>query len=323
MPLVLVTGGAGFIGSHLVERLVSMGHRVRVLDDLSSGQLSHLDGLGVGELGSGKPVEVIESCITDTGRVPRAMEGVNWVVHLAAQVSVPRSIEDPRRSYEINVAGTLNILESARLAGATEVVFAASSAAYGNNQEMPLREDCLPQPISPYASGKVAGEHLMRVWGECYGMHTTSLRFFNVFGPRQADDSPYTGVIAIFAKALIEGRQPTIFGDGSQTRDFTYVANVVDAICAALGGDSPTGSVINVGAGERISLLQLHGAMSRYLGAEGEPLFGPSRAGDVPHSQANPTKARELLGWNSSIPWAQGLELTMDWYRQRLGAGHS
>ncbi|MDP6369669.1 MAG: NAD-dependent epimerase/dehydratase family protein, partial [Planctomycetota bacterium] len=223
MSLVLVTGGAGFIGSHLVERLVSKGHTVRVIDDFSSGKLENLEGLDCGDLGSGKQVEIIESCITDPVRVPTSMQGVDWVVHLAAQVSVPRSIEDPRMSYRINVDGTQNILDSARLAGAKRVVFAASSAAYGDHTELPLSEDLMPRPLSPYASGKLAGEHLMRVWAECYGMHTTSLRFFNVFGPRQADDSPYTGVIAIFAKALIEGSQPTIYGDGSQTRDFTFV----------------------------------------------------------------------------------------------------
>lgn len=323
MSLVLVTGGAGFIGSHLVERLVHQGHRLRVLDDFSSGQRANLAGAQTGELGSGAAVEVVECCITDQAPVSAAMEGVDWVVHLAAQVSVPRSIEDPRRSYAVNVDGTLNVLDSARLAGVTRVVFAASSAAYGDNQKMPLSEDYTPQPISPYASGKVAGEHLMSVWGACYGIHTTSLRFFNVFGPRQADDSPYTGVIALFAKALLEGRQPTIFGDGSQTRDFTYVTNVVDAICAALTGESPSGAVINVGAGERTSLMQIHGAMSQYLGLPGEPSFGPPRAGDVPHSQANSTLAHELLGWSARVPWSEGLKITMDWYRQRLGAGRS
>lgn len=323
MSLALVTGGAGFIGSHLVEHLVSKGHTVRVIDDFSSGKRENLENLDCGDLGSGKQVEIIESCITDPKQVPISMQGVDWVVHLAAQVSVPRSIEDPRLSYRVNVDGTQNILDSARLAGTKRVVFAASSAAYGDHTELPLREDLMPRPLSPYASGKLAGEHLMRVWAECYGMHTTSLRFFNVFGPRQADDSPYTGVIAIFAKALIEGRQPTIFGDGSQTRDFTFVSNVIDAICAALEGDSPAGSVINVGGGDRISLIELYRAMGELLGCAIDPAFGPARAGDVLHSQADPTRAHQLLGWTSRVPWAQGLETTLDWYRRRLGASHS
>ena len=323
MSLALVTGGAGFIGSHLVERLVSKGHSVRVLDDFSSGKLENLAELDCGDLNSGKSVEIVRSCITDPGRVASAMQGADWVVHLAAQVSVPRSIEDPRESYRINVDGTLNIVDSARIAGVQRVVFAASSAAYGDNQEMPLREEFMPRPLSPYASGKLAGEQLMRVWAECYGMHTTSLRFFNVFGPRQADDSPYTGVIAIFAKALIEGRQPTIYGDGSQTRDFTFVSNVIDGICRALEGNTPPGSVINLGAGDRISLLELYRAMGKVLGKDGEPNFGPARDGDVPHSQAAPARAKELLGWTSKIPWAQGLEVTLEWYRQRLSAGRS
>ena len=196
MSTVLVTGGAGFIGSHLVERLLAEGHAVRVLDDLSSGRVENVPA----------GVELIEGCVTDAAAVGRAAEGAQRAVHLAAQVSVPQSVAEPERSYAVNVTGTLNVLEAARSEGMAAVVFAASSAAYGDHEALPLREELVPRPLSPYASGKVAGEHLMRVWAECYGLHTTSLRFFNVFGPRQVDDSPYTGVIAIFARALLDGR---------------------------------------------------------------------------------------------------------------------
>jgi UDP-glucose 4-epimerase len=305
MSTVLVTGGAGFIGSHLVERLLEEGHAVRVLDDLSSGRRANVPA----------GVELFEGCITDAALVRRAAAGADRAVHLAAQVSVPQSVEEPERSYAVNVTGTLNLLEAARAEGMRAVVFAASSAAYGDHESLPLGEDLVPRPLSPYASGKVAGEHLMRVWSECYGLHTTSLRFFNVFGPRQVDDSPYTGVIAIFARALLDGRQPTLFGDGGQTRDFTFVANVVDGILLALRAEHAPGQVLNLGAGDRVSLLELHAAMARALGMPAEPSFGPPRAGDVLHSQADPALVREVLGWGAGVPWEVGLEKTLDWYR--------
>ena len=305
MSTVLVTGGAGFIGSHLVERLLAEGHAVRVLDDLSSGRVETVPA----------GVELVEGCVTDATAVERAAEGAQRAVHLAAQVSVPQSVAEPERSYAVNVTGTLNVLEAARREAMEAVVFAASSAAYGDHEALPLREALVPRPLSPYASGKVAGEHLMRVWAECYGLHTTSLRFFNVFGPRQVDDSPYTGVIAIFARALLDGRQPTILGDGGQTRDFTYVANVVDGILLALAAEHAPGQVLNLGAGDRVSLLELHGAMARAVGMPAEPNFGPVRAGDVRHSQAAPERVQEVLGWASQVPWEVGLEKTLDWYR--------
>jgi len=321
MARILVTGGAGFIGSHLTDALVARGDTVRVLDDLSSGREANLAAHGVGEAGSGAPVELVVGDIADPAAAARAMEGVDGVLHEAAQVSVPRSIEDPRRSYAVNVSGTLNLLEAAREARVGRFVMAASSAAYGESETLPKHEDMLPSPLSPYASGKVAGEHLLAVWGRCYGIRTVALRYFNVFGPRQLDDSPYTGVIAIFARALLDGRQPTIFGDGEQTRDFTYVDNVVAANLAALDREGvPTGAVINVGGGERITLNQLCSEIAALTGTPGQPGHGPERAGDIRHSLASIERARELLGYSVRVTWREGLARTIEWYRSARDA---
>lgn len=318
MALYLVTGGAGFIGSHLVDALLVRGDRVRVLDDLSTGVAENLAPHRPGELGSGADVEWLRGSIADAETCLAACAGVTGVFHEAAEVSVPKSVAEPRKSYEINALGTLNVLEAMRATGAERLVFAASSAAYGDGQELPKREEQLPSPLSPYAAGKLAGEHLLKVWAEVYGLHTVALRYFNVFGPRQRDDSPYTGVIAIFARALLEGRAPTIFGDGEQTRDFTFVENVVAANLAALDAEGVAGRVFNVGGGERISLNQLFRAMAEELGSELDPLYAPARAGDVVHSQASVERAMRELGWKPTVDWREGLKRTLDWYR----AGH-
>ncbi len=316
MSLYLVTGGAGFIGSHLTEALVKRGDRVRVLDDFSSGQMHNLEGLETGPYDSGAPVEVLKGDIVDAALCHRAAEGVAGVLHEAAQVSVPRSVEDPVRSYDVNVTGTLNLLEAARVAGAKRFLMAASSAAYGDSEELPKHEGMIPAPLSPYASGKVAGEHLLRVYASCYDMTTVALRYFNVFGPRQADDSPYTGVIAIFVRMLLDGRTPTIYGDGEQTRDFTFVDNVVEANLRALEveGAEP-GCVINVGGGERISLNELYAAIAAELGGEPKPGYGPGRAGDVRHSLAAVEKAGRVLGYSPLVTWREGLAKTLAWYK--------
>src|SRR5690349_15353325 len=230
MATYLVTGGAGFIGSHICEALRARGDGVRVLDDLSSGRLENLGGPAAG-------VEFVRGSLTDPAACRAAVAGVAGIFHEAAQVSVPRSIEDPHASYQVNVQGTLNLLEAARAAKVERLVFAASSAAYGDSETLPKVESMLPQPLSPYASGKLAGEQLLRVYASCYGMRTVSLRYFNVFGPRQADDSPYTGVIALFVRALLRGQAPVIYGDGLQSRDFTYVSNVVEANLSAMARD--------------------------------------------------------------------------------------
>lgn len=319
MALYLVTGGAGFIGSHLVHALVARGDRVRVIDDLSTGTRENLHGLDVGALDSGSEVELHVANITDAEACRIACRGVRGVLHEAAQVSVPRSVEDPRASYEVNVTGTLNLLEAAREHAVSKFVFAASSAAYGDSVELPKREDMLPTPLSPYASGKVAGEHLLQVFGRVYGLQTVALRYFNVFGPRQLDDSPYTGVIAIFARALLEGRRPTIFGDGQQTRDFTYIDNVVDANLAALDRELETGLVLNVGSGERISVLALFARMAELLESDVTPILAPPRAGDVRDSLASLDLARRHLSYSPRVHWRDGLSTTVEWYRARHG----
>jgi len=309
MAQYLVTGGAGFIGSHLVRALVARGDRVRVLDDLSTGRAENLAGLDV---------EFLRGSIVDAQLCEVACAGVDGVFHEAAQVSVPRSVEAPRESYLINVTGTLNMLEGCRAAGVKRVVFAASSAAYGDTLELPKVETMTPRPLSPYASGKLAGEDLLRVYGSLHGMHTVALRYFNVFGPRQVDDSPYTGVIAIFARALLEGRRATIFGDGAQSRDLTYIDNVVAANLAAMQRDLEPGVVVNVGAGERVSILAIYRAMAELVGSDLEPIFAPARAGDVRDSLASVERARTLLGYVPQVGWREGIARTVAWYRERL-----
>lgn len=320
MDRFLVTGGAGFIGSHLVHALTGRGNRVRVLDDLSSGSLQNLEPLQVGPEGSGAQVEFTKASICDLDACRQAMRGVAGVFHEAAQVSVPRSIDDPLESYHVNVTGTLHLLEAAKAAGVRRFVFAASSAAYGDSAVLPKVETMLPAPLSPYASGKIAGEHLLRVYAAAFGMQTVCLRYFNVFGPRQADDSPYTGVIAIFARALLEGRAATIFGDGGQTRDFTFVGNVVDANLLAMEASiGEPGSVINIGAGERLSINELYDAMANQLGVGLRPKYMPARAGDVRDSLASLEKAQKVLGYRPRISWREGLRDTVSWYQARWG----
>lgn len=320
MSLYLVTGGAGFIGSHIAQALLARGDRVRVLDDLSSGKMANLAPHEVGEAGSGAPVEFVQGEVADAAAVERACESVYGVFHEAAQVSVPRSIEDPEASYRTNVMGTLRVLEGARRAGAQRVVFAASSAAYGNSETLPKHEEMLPSPLSPYASGKVAAEHLLQVWGEVHGLKTVSLRYFNVFGPRQTDDSPYTGVIALFARALLRGERVRIYGDGEQSRDFTYVDNVVQANLRAMEAEVPSGRVYNVGAGDALSINELYSTMAAQLGVEQAPEYMPDRAGDVKHSLASLERIRAELGYEPNVSWREGLATTVEWYRGRFEA---
>jgi nucleoside-diphosphate-sugar epimerase len=313
MSHYLVTGGAGFIGSHITQALVGRGDRVRVLDDLSSGRRENLAGL--------EGVELQVGDIRDPKTCAAAVAGVDGVFHEAAQVSVPSSVEDPEFSYAVNVTGTLGVLEAARAAGVQRVVFAASSAAYGDGEALPKVEEMPVAPCSPYASGKIAGEHLMRTWARCFGMHTVSLRYFNVFGPRQADDSPYSGVIAKFARILLEGRLPTIFGDGGQTRDFIYVEDVAAANLAAMDADlEESGTVINIGGGDQVSLNDLYATLAEAAGVTGAPEYGPERAGDVRHSVADVERAARLLGFEARVPWREGLAHTLAWYREQLNS---
>lgn len=315
----MVTGGAGFIGSHLVEALVRRGDRVRVVDDFSTGRRENLEPLGLGEPGSGAPVELYEGPVGDGQLLHAAMAGARGVFHEAAQVSVPASVRDPLTSYQTNVMGTLAVLEAARGAGVSRVVFAASSAAYGDDPVLPKCETMTPRPLSPYASGKLAGEALLATWSRCFGFATVALRYFNVYGPRQNDDSPYSGVIALFAKAVLARRAPTIFGDGSQTRDFVFVGDVVQANLLAMERARGAG-LYNVGTGASVSVLDLYRALGSLAGFDAPPTFAPARAGDVPHSRANIDQARRELGFEPRVELREGLGVTLDWYRTRSNA---
>jgi len=301
----LVTGGAGFIGSHLVEGLLQQGHRVRVLDDLSTGKRANLAHLGA-------KVELLQGSITDKDLVARAVQGVNWVFQLAALPSVQRSVEDPVPTHEVCATGTLNVLNASRQAGVQRVVYAASSSAYGDIPGALRSEDDPVSPMSPYAAAKLAGEHYCKCFTTVYGLETVRLRFFNIFGPRQDAQSPYSGVIALFIAALLKGRTPTIFGDGLQSRDFTYVGNAVQAVIKAAQAPKAVGKVYNVGNGASTSLLELVKQLNLILGTSVVPQHGPARQGDVRHSQADISRARADLGYDPQVSFAEGLRRTVE-----------
>jgi UDP-glucose 4-epimerase len=301
----LVTGGAGFIGSHLVEALLAEGRTVRVVDNLATGHranLAHLEG----------KFEWLEGDLADFEVCVEATRGVSDVLHQAAIPSVPRSVAEPLQSHASGPTATINLLEAARLAGARRVVFAASSSAYGDTEELPKHEGMLPNPLSPYAAAKLAGEHYVRVYARTMGLDGVSLRYFNVFGPRQDPSSPYSGVISLFARLMSEGRRPVIYGDGLQTRDFTYVANAVQANLKALKAEHPLGGeALNVGTGRRISLLDLVDAINAALGTELEPEFRPTRAGDVRDSLASLARIGAVLGYEPTVDFEEGLRRTL------------
>jgi nucleoside-diphosphate-sugar epimerase len=307
MAKYLVTGGAGFIGSHLSEELVRRGHSVRVADSLITGKRSNLDHV--------PGVEFLEGDLADEPFAKRAVDGVQYVLHQAAIPSVPRSVKDPITSNRANVDATLNVLVAARDAGVKRLVFAGSSSAYGNTPTLPKREDMPSNPLSPYALQKVVGEQYLQMFTRLYGLETVSIRYFNVFGPRQDPTSPYSGVISVFATALIENRSPKIYGDGEQTRDFTYVANVVDGVLKACEAPGASGEVINVATGGRISLNQLFETVKRLVSATASPEYTETRAGDVKDSQADISKARRLLGYQPTVSFEEGLRRTVEWYR--------
>ena len=307
--LYLVTGGAGFIGSHIAESLVKRGERVRVLDNLMTGKRENLDHL-VDKL------EFIEADIRDANATRQAMEGVNIVYHEAAIPSVPRSVADPQLSHDVNVNGTFNVLMAARDAGVKRVIFAASSSAYGDTEVLPKTETMLPNPLSPYAAAKLVGELYCQTFTRVYGLETVALRYFNVFGPRQDPTSPYSGVISKFVTALLNNEAPTIFGDGEQSRDFTYIANVVDANLRAAEAPEAVGQVMNLGIGQRITLNQLFEELQKIIGTNLKPNYSPTRAGDVRHSLADIARAENLLGYCPLVGLAEGLEYTVDWYRE-------
>ena len=315
MASYLVTGGAGFIGSHLSEELVRRGHAVRVADSLITGKRRNLDHV------SG--VEFLEGDLADMRFAERAVAGMDYVLHQAAIPSVPRSVKDPITSNRANADATLNVLVAARDAGVKRLVFAGSSSEYGNTPTLPKREDMPASPLSPYALQKVVGTEYCRMFTRLYGFETVVIRYFNVFGPRQDPSSPYSGVISVFATALIEGRRPTIYGDGEQTRDFTYVANVVDGVLRACEAPKAAGEVINVATGGRISLNQLLAEMNRIVGTSLDPIYAEERQGDVKDSQADITKAKTLLGYDTIVPLEEGLRRTLDWCRSERTASAS
>jgi nucleoside-diphosphate-sugar epimerase len=312
MATYLVTGGAGFIGSHIVDELVRRGEQVRVLDNFSTGKRENLSS-SISHQQSA--LEVIEGDIRDLDTVRRATCGVDYVLHQAALPSVPRSVADPMTTNEVNVTGTLNVLMAAREANVKRIVYASSSSVYGNSPTLPKREDMSTNPLSPYAVSKLAGENYCRAFHQVYGLPTLALRYFNVFGPRQDPTSQYSAVIPKFIAALLRGEPPTIYGDGTQSRDFTYVANVVQANLLACERDEALGQVMNVACGERHTLLDLHSELAALVGRDLAPTFDRPRAGDVKHSLAAIDLASERLGYKPCVGWREGLRETLDWYK--------
>ncbi len=321
---VVVTGGAGFIGSHLTHGLISLGARVTVIDDLSGGSEQNLADL----LNSATSLRFVRASILDRDALEQCCTGAALIFHEAALASVPASIEQPRRYLDVNVTGTQQVLETAVKCGVRRVVFASSSSVYGDQPVLPKVENQPPDPLSPYAQEKLTGEHLMRVWALCYGLSTVCLRYFNIFGPGQRADSAYAAVVAAFANALLKGRRPTIFGDGMASRDFTFVSDVVQAnfrAGAVHGRDAGPheqpllrGGVMNIARGDRVTVLELAQLMAEITGVDAPPEFKPPRAGDVLHSQADISLARRWLGYEPEMPVPDGLEATLDWYRSIL-----
>jgi nucleoside-diphosphate-sugar epimerase len=307
LPTYLVTGGAGFIGSHVVHSLLARGQSIRVVDDFSSGLRENVP--------AAPAVDLVDGDLADPDVATRAVAGCQYVIHLAAIPSVPRSVKEPVRTNRANVDGTLNVLVAARDAHVKRVVFAGSSAAYGDTPTLPKHEDMPPNPLSPYALHKIIGEQYCQLFTRLYGLETVTTRFFNVFGPRQQPGSPYSGVISLFIEAIVAGRAPTIYGDGQQTRDFTFVSDVVNGILRSCDAPNVAGEIINVAAGRRVSLLELLETLQEIAGRRVTPVFADARQGDVRDSQADISKAQRLLDFTVNVPFRNGLEQTVDWFR--------
>lgn len=314
MDIYVVTGGAGFIGSHLAERLLHDGHRVRIVDNFSTGKRANLERL----LRFGDRLEIHEVSITDRAALPPIFAGARYVFHQAALPSVPRSIDDPVTTHEINVTGTLNVLLAARAAGVQRVAYAASSSAYGDVEAEFKVETIPPAPLSPYGVSKLAGEYYCQVFTVVYGLETVALRYFNVFGPYQDETSHYAAVIPRFIAAMLRGQPPTIYGDGGQSRDFTYIDNVVHGNLLALTAPEAAGRVMNLATGGRISLLELVDKLNAILGTQFVPVHAEPRPGDIRHSRADINLARELLDFTPIVSFEEGLARTVAWYREHL-----
>lgn len=308
--ICLVTGGAGFIGSHLVETLAAQGRKVRVFDDFSTGMRSNLEAI--------RPApEIVSGDLSNAADVENAARGTDVIFHLGALASVARSVDKPLDTHRVCTTGTVHVLDAARRLGVRRVVFAASSSAYGDVQSDVQHETDPVKPLSPYAAAKLAGELYAQAFAASFpGLETVCLRFFNVFGPRQRDDSPYSGVIALFTGAMVAGKTPTIFGDGLQSRDFVYVANAVQALIKASQSPSAPGKVFNIGTGRSITVLDLVATLNRLLGTKITPNFAPPRAGDVRDSRADISAARRDLGYEPTVLFEQGLEQTLRWYQE-------
>jgi nucleoside-diphosphate-sugar epimerase len=306
----LVTGGAGFIGSHIAAALASSGARVRVLDDLSTGHVENIEEIG-------GQVDLVRGSLTEPEALARALEGVEVIFHEAAIPSVPRSVDNPVETHRACVEGTFALLVAARQAGVRRVVYAASSSAYGDQPTLPKVEDMRPEPLSPYAAAKLVGEYYCQVWSRVYGFETISLRYFNVFGPRQDPSSQYSGVISRFIAALSSGERPVIYGDGEQSRDFTYISNVVDANLRAAETLKGVGQVVNVATGRRTTLNELLDTLKKITGRTNvEAEYREPRMGDVRHSLADITSARDFLGYEPRIGLEEGLRKTLEWWKQ-------
>jgi len=314
MRKFLVTGGAGFIGSHLVERLLADGHKVPVLDDFSSGKSENLAAF------DGKLLSVVEADVRDEEAVAKAARSVDYIVHLAALCSVERSVKDPMATNDVNVGGTLSVLNAARKwkKGVQRVIFASSSSVYGDTPTLPKSESMRPQPMSPYAVSKLTGEHYCHAYHENYGVEAVALRFFNVFGPRQDPDSDYAAVVPIFTTRLLKKLKPVIYGDGKQTRDFTYVSNVVEAVLQVCAAQKVAGDVFNVACGERVTIAGLANMIGSVAGWTTDPRMKPARSGDVRHSLAEITKSEDVFGFRVRVNLHEGLERTVAWYREHL-----
>jgi len=311
MARYLVTGGAGFIGSNIVEELVGRGEDVVVLDDLSTGKMENIEPFM-------DRIDFIKGDIRDGDVVEKAMNGVDFVLHQAALASVPRSIENPVLVNDVNIGGTIMVLEKAREAGVKRVVYAASSSAYGDTEVLPKTESMLPMPLSPYAVSKLTGEYYCSVYYNVYGLSTIALRYFNVFGPRQDPKSQYAAVIPIFITSLLTDRSPTIFGDGEQSRDFTFVSNVVKANLLAAESENAMGQTINVACGDRYTLNELYAILKKLTGKDVDPIFADPRPGDVKHSQADINLAEKLIDYHPEVSFEEGLEKTVEWYEESL-----
>ncbi|MCD6220055.1 SDR family oxidoreductase [Candidatus Calescamantes bacterium] len=308
---ILVTGGAGFIGSHIVEKLVEIGAKVKVLDNFFAGKLENLNGFR-------DKVELIEGDITDLSLVYKAMEGIDYVSHQAALRSAPKSVNLPLSYNRVNVEGTINILIAAKERGVKRVVYASSSSVYGDNLQLPQKEKDFPSPLTPYATSKLAGEFYCKMFTKTYGLPTVSLRYFNVFGPRQSLESQYAVVIPKFIKCILDEEPPPIHGDGKQSRDFTYIDNVVYANLLALTKEGVDGEIFNTGEGKTISILELVDYLSRIAGKEVKPVFTPPRPGDPPYTMADIEKVSSLLGYKPLVSFEEGLKRTFIWFKRHF-----